>query len=367
MPIDYSKWKDIEISDDEDDTHPNIDTPSLFRWRHQARVERMGEFEKKKNDLKDSLEVSQRDLAERKKKLRDADDGKEKQVLQADIAKLEKQLKDWEVKEAALAKEEELAPWNVDTICRDGFSKTTVNKIPEKQKEMTEDEKIEQTRAFMDKYKDEIEKFGFYNKWDNSKEYLLAHQHLVCEDTANYLTIWCVNLQMEEKNQLMKQVAHQTIVMQYILELAKTMKVPPIACVSSFFDKIQVCDDKYMQGFNNELDAFIGRITRRAKEKTDKLVAEYEEEERQKRLGPGGLDPQQVYEELPEELQQCFDSKDIQMLQDVLVSMEPRQAEIWLKKCIDSGLWVPGANDATGEPSEEGITAAAVEEGATET
>ena len=32
MPIDYSKWKAIEVSDDEDDTHPNIDTPSLFRF-----------------------------------------------------------------------------------------------------------------------------------------------------------------------------------------------------------------------------------------------------------------------------------------------------------------------------------------------
>lgn len=29
--VDYSKWKNIEVSDDEDDTHPNIDTPSLFR------------------------------------------------------------------------------------------------------------------------------------------------------------------------------------------------------------------------------------------------------------------------------------------------------------------------------------------------
>lgn len=45
--LDYSKWDHIEISDDEDDTHPNIDTPSLFRWRHQARVERM---EKQKAD-----------------------------------------------------------------------------------------------------------------------------------------------------------------------------------------------------------------------------------------------------------------------------------------------------------------------------
>ena len=38
--MNYDKWKKIEVSDDEDDTHPNIDTPSLFRWRHQARVER---------------------------------------------------------------------------------------------------------------------------------------------------------------------------------------------------------------------------------------------------------------------------------------------------------------------------------------
>jgi len=41
-----------QISDDEDDTHPNVDTPSLFRWRHQARVERM---ETEKNE-KESFE-----------------------------------------------------------------------------------------------------------------------------------------------------------------------------------------------------------------------------------------------------------------------------------------------------------------------
>lgn len=36
--IDYSVWDHIEVSDDEDDTHPNIDTPSLFRWRHQVNI-----------------------------------------------------------------------------------------------------------------------------------------------------------------------------------------------------------------------------------------------------------------------------------------------------------------------------------------
>ena len=51
MPLDYSKWKDIEVSDDEDDTHPNVDTPSLFRWRHQARLERMAEKKKRHEEV----------------------------------------------------------------------------------------------------------------------------------------------------------------------------------------------------------------------------------------------------------------------------------------------------------------------------
>lgn len=41
----------FKISDDEDDTHPNIDTPSLFRWRHQARVERMEKEKQEKEEL----------------------------------------------------------------------------------------------------------------------------------------------------------------------------------------------------------------------------------------------------------------------------------------------------------------------------
>ena len=33
----------MQISDDEDDVHPNVDTPSLFRWRHDARIKREDE------------------------------------------------------------------------------------------------------------------------------------------------------------------------------------------------------------------------------------------------------------------------------------------------------------------------------------
>merc|ERR1712080_765652 len=68
MPIDYSKWKNIEISDDEEDTHPNIDTPSLFKWRHEARVQRMEEFDKKKKDAEEERLKKERELADMKRK-----------------------------------------------------------------------------------------------------------------------------------------------------------------------------------------------------------------------------------------------------------------------------------------------------------
>ena len=38
-----------------------------------------------------------------------------------------------------------------------------------------------------------------------------------------------------QKHNLMGQVAHQTIVMQFILELAKTMERDPRACIKPFF------------------------------------------------------------------------------------------------------------------------------------
>ncbi|XP_014817508.1 PREDICTED: hsp90 co-chaperone Cdc37, partial [Calidris pugnax] len=121
----------------------------------------------------------------------------------------------------------------------------------------------------------------------------------------------------------MEQVAHQTIVMQFILELAKSLKVDPRACFRQFFTKIKTADQQYMEGFNDELEAFKERVRGRAKVRIEKAMKEYEEEERQKRLGPGGLDPVEVYESLPPELQKCFDVKDVQMLQDTISKMDP--------------------------------------------
>lgn len=50
-----------------------------------------------------------------------------------------------------------------------------------------------------------------------------------------------------------------------------------------------------------------------------------------------------MFESLPEELQKCFESQDVQLLQDTIQKMNEEDAKYHMKRCIDSGLWVPDA------------------------
>ncbi|EDV96740.1 GH16432 [Drosophila grimshawi] len=354
--VDYSKWKNIEISDDEDDTHPNIDKASLFRWRHQARVERMAEYDKEKEDLKRKRQSYQARLMDVKERIskKDGDEA----ALKIELTKIENDGKELDRLENDIKKKEKKTPWNVDTISKPGFEKTVINKkVPRQPEEnLTEEERGQLMKEFVKANETLCKQYGMMRKYDDSKRFLQDHPELVGENTANYLVIWSINLQMEEKHELMAHVAHQCICMQYILELAKQLDVDPRSCVSSFFTKIQQCGPEYRQQFESEIEAFKGRIEKRAQEKLDEAIAQAEAEEREARMGPGGLDPADVFESLPDELKSCFESRDIELLQKTIATMPVDQAKYHMKRCVDSGLWVPNAADVdlcTDEPEDK--------------
>ncbi|XP_056644633.1 hsp90 co-chaperone Cdc37 [Diorhabda sublineata] len=355
--VDYSKWKNIEISDDEDETHPNIDTPSLFRWRHQARIERMEERKKEYENIEKKKSDHIKKISELKAKLAEAE-----KTNASNLNDLKKALQDVEIEGDKIKKEEEeirkkdkLTPWNVDTISKPGFAKTVINKKPSRPKDdnLTEEQKEARLNKFIKENEKDLKHFGLLRKYDDSKAFLKSHNNLVCEDTANYLVVWCINLEMEEKHDLMAHVAHQTICMQYILELAKQLDYDPRACVDAFFSKIQVAEVEYKQSFENELEQFKERIKKRAAEKLEEAMKEALEEEKKSRLGPGGLDPVEVFESLPDELKKCFESQDIKLLQETIAQMDEEQAKYHMKRCVDSGLWVPESRKKKGENEEE--------------
>ncbi|XP_034101777.1 hsp90 co-chaperone Cdc37 [Drosophila nasuta] len=344
--VDYSKWKNIEISDDEDETHPNIDTPSLFRWRHQARVERMAESEKEKEDMKAKRQSYQARLMDVKERIskKDGDEA----ALKKELDKIENEGKDLDRQENELLKKDKKTPWNVDTISKPGFEKTVINKRAGRKPDenLSEEEREQHLKQFVKDNEKLCKEYGMLRKYDASKRFLQSNLHLVCEETANYLVIWSINLEMEEKHELMAHVAHQCICMQYILELAKQLDVDPRACVSSFFQKIEHCGVEYRQQFESEIEGFKGRIQKRAQEKIQEAVAQAEEEERQENMGPGGLHPADVFETLPDELKACFESRDIELLQKTIATMPVDEAKYHMKRCVDSGLWVPNEGEA---------------------
>ncbi|OQV17849.1 Hsp90 co-chaperone Cdc37 [Hypsibius exemplaris] len=349
--MDYSKWDKIDVSDDEDDTHPNVDTGSLFRWRHTARVERMEEFEKRKQDTEEAYSKARKNRQEIEGKLKSGADG----ATKADVDLAVKQEADAKEKWDDLLREEKKQAWNVDTLSKDGFSKTVLNKPSKRDtKNMTEEEKEQFYVDFVKKNEADIKKFAFFRNYDDSKNFLTEHMHLVCEETANYMVLMCLNLEMEGKSALMEHVAHQSIVMQFILELAKQLEVDPRSCVSSFFSRIKLADKQYKEAFNDEYSAFKIRIQERAKVRLEKAMEEAEEEERQKRLGPGGLDPVEVMNQLPKELQDCFENRDTSMLKEVLAKMDKDDAIKYMDMCVKSGMWVQEPSEGGDDENDEG-------------
>lgn len=263
----------------------------------------MEEQERKKREFEAECNVTNKQFKEVEEQLKKTTDNEEKMVqLQTKLNELELKKKELDKKNEELKLSEKKTPWNVDTISKPGFAKTIINTKPSKPSydDLTEDEKEVQMKDFVKNNEKILKQFGMLRKYDDSKKFLLDHSQLACESTANYLVIWCINLEMEEKSELMGHVAHQCICMQYILELAKQLDVDPRACVGSFFDKIQVAEPGYKSHFDTEVVSFKERIKKRAAEKIQDALAEQEEEERKARLGPGGLDPQEVFEELPE-------------------------------------------------------------------
>ena len=174
MPLDYSKWDNIEVSDDEDDTHPNVDTPSLFRWRHKARIEREEAMRKKRFDIDREGDKLQKKL----KKLK-VDDPNRK--------KIEAEYNEWKSKEVALAEEERKAPKNVDNLSMEKEDKVLINKPRPDYKaydKMSDDEKEKSYKEFMEKYKDKVKEFGFMSKPKDSENLLKKYPDLVCDHTV---------------------------------------------------------------------------------------------------------------------------------------------------------------------------------------
>lgn len=338
----YSKWDNIHVSDDEDDTHPNVDTPSLFRWRHKARVEREDELKKRRFAID-----------------REGDKLKQQMSRVKDSSKktdLEEKLEQWKINESKLAADEKNEPWNVDSMSKEKETRTIINKPKaiEDLSKLSDEERGNLYKQFATENESKIKQFSMYTQMRDAEQFLKQNPHLVCEFTANFMCIFSIDLAQEKKLSLFEIVTHQAICMQFILELAKGLKRHPAETFGAFYKRYTEGTDtkegkEYHKAFNEELRLFRERAKERAVQRDIELeeaarqqAAEEEENERRVRIehSPSGLDPHDVFEQSPEEMQQCYINQDVSSLTK-LVNENPETYMTHMRNWILCGLWIP--------------------------
>ncbi|XP_065146437.1 hsp90 co-chaperone Cdc37-like 1 isoform X1 [Paramisgurnus dabryanus] len=250
---------------------------------------------------------------------------------------------EWRQKERMLGRSPTLCP----EASRDVFDKSIINRS-----QWPNETEHDKSQSFVQRYEELLKHFGMLRRWDDSQRFLSEYHHLICEETANYLILWCFRLQAEQKEALMEQVAHQAVVMQFILEMARNTQQDPRGCFRQFFQKAKAGQEGYLDVFHAELVAFKQRV----KEYTMKSKGETPKETAHQNTTPGcRLDPKEVLESLPPDLKACIQMQDMQILQNVLSSMNPQVAEYHLKRCLEAGLWtnIPRASKEESSETDE--------------
>ena len=429
-PFDYSKWDNIELSDDESDVHPNIDRESWFRMKHRSRVEREEREEKDKAVILKDMGKNELRMKEINKILKradgangedsdDDDDLEDLEGLRAELAALQKANAEYQSK---LDNYEKNKKWNVDNMCHVVEERTIVNtnvaekkfssagyalpkdeekavgeavaatettsevKVPVKEmakanmsetKSATPEAAVKPSQPtpqpqpttpldsvpvsmlsyheFTEKYASTVEQFMALSSLDQSKDFLLQNGDILLQENAsNYLLLASLEDEMNGFHEKMKLVARQSQIISNIAELAKSLQRHPGNVIVPFFTRLE--NKELYAGFMEGVNAFIERIEKRAIEKRKEIDAERLREAqehgadgegavdvssipREERLGPGGLDPVEVFESLPVAMQEAFESREKSRLEEALLGMKPEEAEYHMKRCIDSGLW----------------------------
>ena len=325
MPVNYSKWDNIELSDDEDNFHPNIDNNLMIRLQREKRQQREKEEQEKRDKLAKEGTIQAKeeiDRMERQKKL------------------------------------------HVGNICQDKFnskhekgaSSHSADPKPEadtKVKVAATDESsfADGYEAFMEANREILLEYAAIDEEDErSEQFVLKHTQLLSEHATGFYLLHCINLQAEGKTREMKKAARQYLLLTYVCDLAKSMPGRDARdAIKPLFRKM-LTNQQAAQAFEEHLEKYVAHVKTRAevKKKEAEEAAEAGEEDGEyvtlqkgEHVGPGGLDPAEVFETLPKVMQEAFGERSVDALKTALTKLSAEDAQYHMQRCIDSGLWDP--------------------------
>jgi len=320
MPgFDYSKWDRLEVSDDEDTFHPNLDKGLNVRVNRITRDRKEEEIDEEK-------------------------------------AKLEAAGKHTEA-----AKLEAKRPLHVGNVSYVTEERTIIHSVDGSSKDTRKSGEAFTVDEYSD-FKEANEKIlnQFQNAdWETSRSLLMEHGGILMDDYANsYYMLACLDEEMKGNRKKCQKLCTQGQIISQIHQLAEPMKRPPRDLIPRFFEKFEHAQSR--AAFQEGVDHFLKNIIERAKVKKQEEAAEAAQAQaeqdaqpvslveamyqmsKEERMGPGGLDPVEVFESLPEAMQNCFKSGDVDLLKKAASEMPRADFDRHFERCVGAGLWSSG-------------------------
>jgi len=348
--VDYTKWDNIDLSDDDTETLPKmIDKKSFEKFQKNKRTDRDNEEATERTNLAEQI-------AELKDKLEQLGSAGAKTELG------QKYLAEQRECEQKLYKLEKYRHWNVDNMCKTAEQRTIINSYPaeeEAEKNLDDEAYMEQYADFCEKYQKEADEFlEVIGKQPLaiSELWLSQRLHLISNHGQTYMMLDCLEKEMNGKHKEMKISARQHTLVLQILELAKTIKAPVAGALQIIFERFREEEkgNDALQMFDDEVKRFIERTKARAitkkkemdaqkKEKDGRESSDDEDEAVQMRAEDPAV--QKVLDEMPKSMLKAFMKQDTQALHVAVASLPGNEGKYWMRRCEEVGLWNAGEGE----------------------
>ncbi|KAL1242977.1 Hsp90 co-chaperone Cdc37 [Trichinella spiralis] len=308
MPIDYSKWKDIEVSDDEDDLSPHFEKNAFFEMRHRERINRMEE-EKQYDDM---IEEKYKSVSMELEKLKEQQQQDELQLCKEEIAERQRKAK-----------------WNVDTISRPGFERTCISTASSGEVEVD----------FNEAENDALFNFSLMHEFDDSMRILMRYPRLCDQRALKFLTNQMVVSGVNGMNKLAEDIAHQRVLLSCLLHNAKMKNAHPKdrSYIAEFFTCLKECP-RTKATFNADVRHCIEEL----KDEMERIRNSVDEQQLDAKTAQ-----QHVLESMPSILRKSFLNRDYGMLKEAAGAIGLKLFQFHLNRAISVGLWREGHSDPT--------------------
>ncbi|KAF9193810.1 hsp90 co-chaperone Cdc37 [Haplosporangium sp. Z 767] len=363
--INYSKWDDLEISDDSDiECHPNVDKRSMIRWK-QEQIHREREARRTKIvALKHEAETLKKQLDRIEKSAQQGELEKKYNDTLEQLQKLEK------VENKKLTSDKLVTGFDKTAVTKAVHAPKETPKAPKKVVEKTKvietlnpgsaggvpakagSSKQAATTAEADSDDDEVEvtevalEFSRIKGFDASLSYISKHPYLGTQKYSDEIMAQAFKAQMDGDETYANNCVHQALILQYCAQLGKDG-------VGLFFHRIRDPGHPALKIFQNDWKDTYTRIKERCKVLAQERAANASPgvETIQLQVAdpgtqihitgpPADADPKvhEIFAALPEDFQEAIISGSLDNVNKSLEGMSVQLAEEVVRVCNQVGF-----------------------------